>query len=152
MEMTAAHYRHLVVMTALSFIVMYLLMYAMVNALPNVYVNVNEAYMAGLMAAPMPAFEVLLMRSMYSDRRRNRITIAVSALLLIVCWQAIRHQIAVTDHEFLRSMIPHHAGAILMCENARISDPRIEDLCGRIVASQQAEIAEMKEILNSGRR
>jgi hypothetical protein len=30
---------------------MYVLMYAMVNRLDNVYSNLNQAYMAGLMAA-----------------------------------------------------------------------------------------------------
>ena len=41
-------------------------------------------------------------------------------------------------------MIPHHAGAILMCENANIQDPEIKKLCEEIVASQQREIAQMK--------
>jgi uncharacterized protein (DUF305 family) len=41
-------------------------------------------------------------------------------------------------------MIPHHAGAILMCEQAPISDPEIHELCGQIVSSQQAEIDLMK--------
>jgi len=39
-------------MILLSFISMYVLMYAMVNAFSNVYMNVNQFYMAGLMAVP----------------------------------------------------------------------------------------------------
>jgi uncharacterized protein (DUF305 family) len=45
-------------------------------------------------------------------------------------------------------MIPHHAGAILMCEEAPIQDPEIKQLRSSIIASQQAEIDQMKAILN----
>lgn len=44
-------------------------------------------------------------------------------------------------------MIPHHSGAILMCEQASITDPEIVALCQQIVASQQKEIAQMEAIL-----
>jgi uncharacterized protein (DUF305 family) len=36
--------------------------------------------------------------------------------------------VAVGDKQFLRSMIPHHAGAILMCEKASIKDAEIRAL------------------------
>lgn len=45
-------------MTVLSFIAMFILMYAMVDRFANVYPNVNQAYMAGLMAAPMVMIEL----------------------------------------------------------------------------------------------
>jgi uncharacterized protein (DUF305 family) len=41
-------------------------------------------------------------------------------------------------------MIPHHAGAILMCNDANITDPEIKKLCEEIIASQEKEIAQMK--------
>ena len=44
-------------------------------------------------------------------------------------------------------MIPHHAGAILMCKRARLGDPEVLALCRQIIASQTAEIAEMKAML-----
>ena len=44
---------------------------------------------------------------------------------------------AVADTQFLKSMIPHHAGAILMCEKAPIAD--IKELCQKIIASQRSE-------------
>jgi hypothetical protein len=40
------HYVHLVVMTVLSFIAMYVLMYAMVDRFGDVYPNLNQSYMA----------------------------------------------------------------------------------------------------------
>jgi hypothetical protein len=47
------HYVQLAIMTALSFISMYVLMYAMVNRFANVYSNLNQFYMAGLMTAKL---------------------------------------------------------------------------------------------------
>lgn len=44
-------------------------------------------------------------------------------------------------------MIPHHSGAILMCEQASLSDAEILKLCGQIIRSQTAEIDQMKSIL-----
>lgn len=45
-------------------------------------------------------------------------------------------------------MIPHHAGAILMCEQASLQDERIRSLCGQIIKSQREEIAEMQALLS----
>jgi uncharacterized protein (DUF305 family) len=44
-------------------------------------------------------------------------------------------------------MIPHHAGAILMCQEAPIKDPEIQKLCERIIENQQGEIDQMKNKL-----
>ena len=56
----ATHYRMLAVMSVFSFASMYVLMYAMVDSFSNVYPNFNQFYMAGLMAVPMAAIEVLV--------------------------------------------------------------------------------------------
>jgi hypothetical protein len=142
--MTGNHYRHLLSMAVLSFIAMYILMYAMVNTIGNVYNNVNQFYMAGLMTAPMILIELFVMRSMYQDQRKNMLIIGVSILAGLAFFFLIRQQTAVSDTQFLRSMIPHHAGAILMCEEAEIQDEEIKALCQTIVASQQEEIDQMK--------
>jgi len=47
-------------------------------------------------------------------------------------------------------MIPHHAGAILMCEKAEPKGPEIKKLCAGIIASQQAKIEQMKDLLRGG--
>ena len=65
-------------------------------------------------------------------------------VLMILCWFGIRQQVAVSDRQFLRSMIPHHAGAILMCKQNRLNDPDLQQLCRGIVTSQQSEIDLMK--------
>ena len=142
------HYKHLLIMVILSFIAMYVLMYAMVDAFSNVFMNINQFYMAGLMASPMIIIELLIMRSMYMNKKLNMLLIAIGAVLMILFYVGIRQQAGVGDKQFLKSMIPHHAGAILMCEEANITDPELKKLCEQIRASQRAEIDQMKAKLS----
>ena len=135
-----SHYRHLGIMAALSFVAMYILMYAMVDSLGNVYNNVNQFYMAGLMTAPMVVIELFVMRGMYHDTRANPVILGASVAVGIACFVAIRQQAGVSDRQFLHSMIPHHASAILMCDQSPIDDAEIKRLCSNIVSGQQAEI------------
>jgi uncharacterized protein (DUF305 family) len=141
------HYKILLIMIVISFISMYVLMYAMVNVFNNVYMNTNQFYMAGLMATAMVIIELALMWSMYKNKRLNMLIMAISVVALIAFWLFIRQQTVVSDKQFLKSMIPHHAGAILMCEKANIKDPEIIKLCEQIRTSQKAEIDQMKTIL-----
>lgn len=141
------HYVHLLVMTALSFVAMYVLMYAMVNVIGNAHPNLNQFYMAGLMAASMVVIEIVVMRGMYHNKKRNVAIGAGAVVALIVFFVFIRLQTAISDRQFLKSMIPHHAGAILMCERASIRDPDIRRLCQNIISGQQAEIDQMKSKL-----
>jgi hypothetical protein len=143
-NMGREHYRHLLIMAVLSFLAMYILMYAMVDTIGNVYNNFNQFYMAGLMTTPMILIELIVMRSMYQDQQRNMLIIAASILAGLAFFFLIRQQSAIFDKQFLRSMIPHHAGAILMCEEAELQDADIEELCNTIITSQQAEIDQMK--------
>lgn len=126
----------------------FVLMYAMVNTFSNIFPNLNQVYMAGIMTAPMLIMEGVLMGSMYDNKQAVRIIMGVSVVVLVVFFIFIRQQNGITDREFLRSMIPHHAGAILMCEKASIQDSEIQALCENIIVSQQSEIDQMKAILD----
>ena len=143
-----AHYQRFAAMLAVSFVAMYFLMYAMVDRLENVYASWNQVYMAGVMTAAMLVIELALMWSMYPNRPLNIALLAVGLIAGLGCWFGIREQAAIDDSQFLRSMIPHHAGAILMCGEAKIVDPEIQALCRQIIASQEAEIAQMKSLLD----
>lgn len=142
-------YGRLAIMLVLSFIAMYVLMYAMVNVAENALPSFNQIYMAGLMTAPMAVLEIALMGKMYPDKRFNSAILIGGVLLLALCWIAIREQAGVSDRQFLRSMVPHHAGAILMCKEAKLRDPEVKALCTSIVTSQQGEIDLMKAKLKS---
>lgn len=146
--MQTSHYTWFLVMIGLHFIAMYVFMYAMVDSFGNVFNSFNQVYMAALMTASMVLIELPLMRSMYKSKKLNIAIIAAGVLVLVGSWFAIRQQAAINDRQFLRSMIPHHAGAILMCQEAAIQDTEIRNLCGTIEAGQQQEIDQMKAILS----
>ena len=143
-KMQGKHYKALAAMGILSFICMYILMYSMTDTINNVFPNVNQFYMAALMAMPMIIIELILMRNMYTNKTLNMAIGIFSTVALIAFYLLIRQQTGVSDRQFLRSMIPHHSGAILMCEKADIQDPEVKKLCEEIIASQQREIAQMK--------
>lgn len=137
-------YAKLAIMAVLSFIAMYVLMYSMVDRFANVIPNVNQFYMAGLMAMPMIILELIIMWKMYTNRKPNTLLLAASAVLLVVFYMCIRKQAAVSDKQFLKSMIPHHAAAILMVQEAKLSDPEVIELGKNIIDAQQKEIEQMK--------
>jgi len=143
----SGHYGRFAWMLGLSFVAMYVLMYAMVDRLGNAVPNINQFYMAGLMTAPMAILEILLMGRMYPDKRKNITILLLGAAVLAACWFGIRAQAGVGDRQFLKSMIPHHAGAILMCEQAKLTTPDVRVLCEGIVKAQEDEIAQMRALL-----
>ena len=146
-EMARRNYRMLGVSALGMLVLMYLIMFTMIYSLGEFIQNINFFYMAIMMATPMIVMMPLMMGSMYPDRKLNLLIYTGSALLFVLAFVGIRTQALVGDGQFLRSMIPHHSGAILMCEKAKISDPEIKELCGGIIRSQKAEIDQMKQIL-----
>jgi len=146
-DMLRSHYRMLALNLAISLVIMYVVMFAMIYSLGEFIQNINFLYMALMMWAPMGSLMLLTMGSMYKNKKLNMILHAAFGLVFILSFVGIREQGLVGDTQFLRSMIPHHSGAILMCEQSSISDPEIARLCDGIVAGQKAEIAEMKTLL-----
>lgn len=143
------NYRNLLLMTMISFISMFILMFVMVDSYINVYINLNHLYMTGTMIFSMLIIEIVVMRTMYPNKKFNALILALSTIALIVLTMFIRKQTAISDKEFLKSMIPHHAAAILMCKEASLQDPEIEKLCKNIISTQQSEIDFMKAKLEA---
>ncbi|MDF2811484.1 MAG: hypothetical protein K0S56_2515 [Microvirga sp.] len=140
-------YKSLTVELAVDFLIMYFVMYTMIATLDHLYLNINNVYMTLMMVAPMAVVMLVSMHSMFPSRRLNWIIGIGAAIVFAASFAAMRTQAAVGDEAFLRSMIPHHSGAILMCEKASITDPEIVALCGQIIPAQKDEIARMQEIL-----
>jgi uncharacterized protein (DUF305 family) len=127
---------------------MYILMYMMVDRFENVYASWNQFYMAGMMTAAMVLIEIFVMKEMYKDMRANAIIVGCGSVALILFIFFTRTQFAISEKDFLRSMISHHASALLMCQqNTHIQDPEIKTLCHSILTSQQSEITFMQEKL-----
>jgi uncharacterized protein (DUF305 family) len=149
--MMRSHYRMLGVNMAVSLIIMYLVMFAMNWSWGEFFQNLNFLYMALMMWAPMGILMLLTMGMMYKDKKLNFILYLSFTLVFVLSFFAIRDQTIVGDRQFLRSMIPHHSGAITMCERAAITNPEIKEICfapNGIVQSQKREIAQMERLLN----
>jgi uncharacterized protein (DUF305 family) len=140
-------YRDFAIELAVDFVIMYFVMYTMIATLGHLYVNVNNVYMTLMMVAPMAVVMLVSMRSMFTLQKRNAAIAIVAIAVFVASFVAMRRQSAVGDAQFLRSMIPHHSGAILMCEQASLTDQEIVALCRDIVAAQKAEIAKMQAML-----
>jgi len=126
---------------------MYLVMYTMIATLAHFHLNLNNVYMTLMMVAPMAVIMLVSMRSMFPSRWLNLAIRTSAGIVFLASFVAMRTQAGIGDAEFLRAMIPHHSGAILMCEQASITDPQIIALCRSILESQQKEIAQMQAIL-----
>lgn len=140
-------YRSLALQTVISGVIMYLVMFVMIDRLSSFYNNLNMLYMTLMMVAPMVVLMILAMRDMFPSRRLNALLLVGSAVAFFGSFALIRTQTTIDDTAFLRSMIPHHSGAILMCEQASLTDPALLSLCDEIITSQREEIAQMETML-----
>ena len=141
-------YKTLALTVGVNFFIMFALTFVGVNRVGDIYLNLNRFYMALVMVAPMVFLMVFFMSRMFENKRLNMLLYLGSTLVFLAAFLAIRTQALVGDTQFLRSMIPHHSIAIKTCQQATIKDPEIVELCKGIVASQQAEIDQMNDILD----
>lgn len=140
-------YASLALQTALSGIVMYFVMFVMIDSASSFYNNLNMLYMTLMMVAPMVVLMILAMLHMFPSKPANVVLIAIAVVAFFGSFALIRTQTTIGNTAFVRSMIPHHSGAILMCQQASLSDAELKALCGDIIKSQQQEIEQMKQIL-----
>ncbi len=103
--------------------------------------------MTGMMVLPMISLMLVMMKHMYPNQKLNRILHVFSVVAFIALFAFERQQAFIGDTQFVKSMIPHHSGAVLMCEKADIKDEEIKTLCAEIVKGQTQEIEQMKNIL-----
>lgn len=144
---THNNYVMLTVNVVLGLAVMYVAMFAMIASGNEFFNNINMFYMSLMMAAPMGPIMILTMSPMYPHKAMNIAFHVGFTVIFIAAFFAIRQQALVGDRQFLRSMIPHHSGAILMCRQATLTNPELRTLCATIIRSQAEEIAQMKTLL-----
>ena len=146
-EMERHHYKMLALNLMVSLVIMYLVMFTMIWSFSEFFNNLNMLYMTLMMVTPMGVLMLLMMGSMYRNRRWNVVLYATFAVVFALSFYAMRDQSLVGDRQFLRSMIPHHSGAVLMCRRASIEDQELRELCADIIASQTQEIEQMERML-----
>lgn len=140
-------YLNLTINLIFSALAMYLVMFAMIDGWADFCNNLNMLYMTLMMLMPMAILMIITMPGMYPSKRAN-VAICLGAILVfVVAFGVVRTQGLVGDRQFLRSMIPHHSGAILMCRAAHLEKPGIKELCASIIKSQQNEIRQMEALL-----
>ncbi|MAQ77510.1 DUF305 domain-containing protein [Candidatus Campbellbacteria bacterium] len=141
-------YKKLLTTVGIHFIIMYCLSYVVIDSITDAYFfSTRPLYMALVMVPPMIILMLYVMRSMYPNKKLNTILYIASSALFVFAFIAIRTQLFVGNEMFLKSMIPHHSGAITVCQESSITDPEIIQLCDDIVSAQKEEITQMKEIL-----
>ncbi len=143
-------YASLAIQTAIGGVIMYLVMFVMIDGLDSFYNNLNMLYMTLMMVAPMVVLMIVAMKDMFPNRRANVVILGLSVVAFAGSFALIRTQTTIGDTAFLRSMIPHHSGAILMCREAKLENPEVIRLCANIIKSQRQEIDQMKTILARG--
>lgn len=147
-ESGMGNYRRLFLALGLSLIVMFLLSMAFIAQWSHFHLNLSNFYMAFAMVAPMGLIMLGVMRGMFPNPRLNvALVLGFVALFALGLWLG-RTEAFVGNEQFLRAMIPHHSRAILVCNEAQITDPDIAQLCDQIVSSQQEEIDLMERMLD----
>lgn len=142
------HYAKLAIALVISLVLMFVLSMSMVRSLDHYNLNLSNFWMALVMVAPMGIVMLLVMWGMFPDRRLNFILLAGFAALFVGALALGRTETFVGNEQFLRSMIPHHSRAILVCQESDITDPEIARLCEQIVSAQRDEIRQMQRILD----
>ncbi len=140
-------YISLLIALIISYVVMIGIMLSRVNELDNLFISLNQVYMSGLMVSAMLLIMMFAMGSMYKNKKLNIVLLIVGTASIFMFWTLVRTQAGVGDQQFLRSMTPHHAAAILVCQQSSLTDVRIKDLCTQIVSSQKEEIRIMKSLM-----
>ncbi|HEX2883523.1 MAG TPA: DUF305 domain-containing protein [Candidatus Limnocylindria bacterium] len=141
-------YLKLGISLAISLVLMFVLTMSMVRTINHFYFNLSNLYMALIMVAPMGVVMLVVMWGMFKDKRLNVVLLAGFTALFVAAFWMGRSEAFVDDEAFLRSMIPHHSRAILVCQESDLSDPEVIELCEQIVEAQREEITQMEGILD----
>ncbi|HBI16726.1 MAG: hypothetical protein UR60_C0006G0005 [Candidatus Moranbacteria bacterium GW2011_GWF2_34_56] len=141
-------YKVLFLVLIIHFFIMYLLVFASVNTWSDIRLfNMRNFYMAFIMVSPMIMLMIFFMKEMYKNERLNSFLYFSSFIIFILGLVFIQKQAFVGDKQLAQSMIPHHSGAITMCQEAVLTDNELRQLCDEIIKSQREEINQMKKIL-----
>lgn len=141
-------YRKFYIMLGLSFIAMYCTMYLNTYAIDHVYFSMTRLYMAFLGISVMGVIMFLIMKEMYTNRKKNVGILVGCGLLFSVALSLLRMQSPIIgDVLYMKGMIPHHSIAILTSERADIKDPEVRKLADDIIKAQKKEIEQMKNMI-----
>ena len=117
-----------------------------VDNLSDARLSINDLYMILLMTAWMVFFMSII--------HRDYTMVAISSIVIIATYYAIRKQLFVSKGQFYSGMIPHHSMALLMGKRV-LEKPDLTPgdkwFIGNVVKTQEAEIKQMKLFLSGGK-
>ena len=141
-------YRKFFLMLGLSFVAMYVTMYLNTYAMDHVYFSMTRFYMVCLGISVMGVIMLLVMKAMYTNKKKNTGILIGCVLLFSIALMLVRMQAPIVgDVLYMKGMIPHHSIAILTSERAAIKDPEVRKLADGIIAAQKKEIEQMKNMI-----
>ncbi|EOH86079.1 hypothetical protein UAS_01772 [Enterococcus asini ATCC 700915] len=134
-------------MIATSTLLMFFMMYFNLFSFSHFFFSQTRLFMALMMGAAMAIIMLIFMWKMYSNKKANVVILCGSILLFAGSLFMVRSQTAVDDVAWMKAMIPHHSIAILTSDRANLTDPEVKELAKKILEAQEAEIDEMKELI-----
>lgn len=140
-------YLRFAAMIGASAVAMYVVMYFNTYSIDHVYLSWTRLFMTMMATAVMAVIMLGFMRHMYRSRGLNLAVVLVSVVLFGSGLWLVRSQATVGDVAWMEGMIPHHSIAILTSKNANITDPQVKELADSIIQAQEAEIDEMKALI-----
>ncbi|MDT2808905.1 DUF305 domain-containing protein [Enterococcus asini] len=134
-------------MIATSTLLMFFMMYFNLFSFSHFFFSQTRLFMALMMGAAMAIIMLVFMWKMYPNKKANVVILCGSILLFAGSLFMVRSQTAVDDVAWMKAMIPHHSIAILTSDRANLTDPEVKELAKKILEAQEAEIDEMKELI-----
>lgn len=134
-------------MIATSTLLMFFMMYFNLFSFSHFFFSQTRLFMALMMGAAMAIIMLVFMWKMYPNKKANVVILCGSILLFAGSLFMVRSQTAVDDVAWMKAMIPHHSIAILTSDRANLTDPEVKELAKKIIEAQEAEIDEMKELI-----
>lgn len=134
-------------MIATSTLLMFFMMYFNLFSFSHFFFSQTRLFMALMMGAAMAIIMLVFMWNMYPNKKANFVILCGSILLFAGSLFMVRSQTAVDDVAWMKAMIPHHSIAILTSDRANLTDPEVKELAKKIIEAQEAEIDEMKELI-----
>ena len=141
-------YKKLALNLSISFVVMYGVMFLNADLWEHVMLSFTRTYMTVLMIAPMTIIMILMMGSMYKNKKLNAIIIGTAIVVFFGTLALLRYQVPIKDIQWMKAMIPHHSSAIMVSQGATFEDPEVAKLAKEIIEAQKKEIAQMKAMIS----
>lgn len=115
----------------------------------SVYFSMTRFYMVCLGIFAMGVIMLLMMKAMYTNKKKNPGILIGCVLLFSIAFTLVRIQAPIVgDVLYMKGMIPHHSIAILTSERANLKDPEVRKLADGIITAREKEIEQMKNMIN----